>query len=324
MADLKSSYSAADNIPVKLIKNYELMHSMMTKRIILPIHVQFIISNKCNLKCPFCSCSNDDRETDMSLEDALRLIELMARLGTKSVTITGGGEPLLHPNFIEILEAFNEANIDVGLVTHGLELHPDLPLENVVWCRISNADHRKLTVNYLKNLSETVQAIPQVDWAFSHVVSSEPNFDEIQRVIEFANLHKFTHVRLVADLLDYCNVNLNIVKKEMKDRGVDDQLVIYQGRNEPTKGGPCYICYLKPIIGADCKVYACCGAQYALKTPSRYMPQELCLGSAFELEEIIKNSDKPFDGSICYRCYYDNYNKILETILAKTEHMNFV
>ena len=67
-----------------------------------------------------------------------------------------------------------------------------------------------------------------------------------------------------------------------------------------------------------------CGAQYALKIPSKYMPPELCLGSAFDLDKIIKNSSKPFDGSICYRCYYENYNKILGTILAKTEHMNFV
>lgn len=324
MTDLKSSYSAADNIPVKLIKNYELMHSMMTDRIILPVHVQFIITNRCNLKCPFCSYANDDRKTEMSLKDARKLIRIMKDLGTRSVTITGGGEPLLHPHFSEILTAFYEADIEVGLVTHGLELKPDtLPLKKMTWCRISNADHRSLTGSYLKRLSETVEAIPEVDWAFSHVVSPEPNYDEIQRVIEFANVHEFTHVRLVADLLDYENVDLGPVEKEMKER-VDDSLVIYQGRNSPTKGGNCYICYLKPIIGADCKVYSCCGAPYALKNPSKYMPPELCLGSAFDLDKIIKNSSKPFDGSICYRCYYENYNKILEAILAKTDHMNFV
>lgn len=324
MIDLKSSYSAADSIPVKLIKNYVLMHSMMTEGIILPIHVQFIITNKCNLKCPMCSCANDDRETEISLNDALKLIEIMKNLGTRSVTVTGGGEPLLHPKFIEILEAFHEVDIDVGLVTHGLELNPDLPLNKIIWCRISNSDNRKFTGEYFKRLSSTVEAIPEVDWAFSHVVSSNPNFDEIQRIIEFANLYKFTHVRVVADLLDYNNVNLEIVKKTMKNRGVDDSIVIYQGRNNPTHGGPCYICYLKPVIGADCKVYSCCGCQYSLKTPSRCMPPELCLGSAFDLEKIIKNSNKPFDGSICYRCYYENYNKILEAILVKTEHMNFV
>lgn len=324
MADLKSSYSAADCIPVKLIKNYELMHSMMNNKRILPIHVQFIITNKCNLNCLFCSCSKDDRKTEMSLEDARKLIAIMASQGTRSVTLTGGGEPLLHPHFSEILECLFDAGIKVGLVTNGLKLKPDLPLNEVTWCRISNDDHRKFTERYSKCLSETVQAIPEVDWAFSHVVSSEPNIDEIQRVIEFANLHKFTHVRLVADLLDYCNINLNFVKEEIRKRGVDDRTVIYQKRNRPVKGGDCYICYLKPVIGADCKVSACCGSQYALKKPSRCMPPELCLGSAFDLEKIINNSHKPFNGSICYRCYYENYNKILGAILSDTEHMDFV
>lgn len=258
MADLKSSYSAADSIPIKLIKNYELMHSMMNDGIILPIHVQFIPTNRCNLKCLFCSCANDDRKTEMSLKDARKLIEIMKNLGTRSVTITGGGEPLLHPHFSEIIKAFNEADIEVGLVCHGLELRCDSPLEEIVWCRISNADHRSLTGKYLKRLNDVVETFPNIDWAFSHVVSADPNFNEIHRIIEFANLHNFTHVRIVADLLNYHNVNLGIVEKAMKNRGIDDSLVIYQGRNKPTKGGDCYICYLKPIIGADCKVYTCC------------------------------------------------------------------
>jgi len=323
MKDLKSSFSAADSIPVKLVKDYELMQSMMKDKRILPVHAQFIPTNKCNLKCSFCSCANDDRQSEMPLEDARKIINLMKSLGTKAATITGGGEPLLHPDFAEIITAFNEAGIKTGLVTHGLGLNPQLPLKDLVWCRISNADHRSLTGNYQKRLRQTVEAFPEVDWAFSHVVSSKPNLDEIQRVIEFANSQNFTHVRLVADLFNYENVDLIAVEKEIKNR-VDDSKVIYQGRNMPSKGGPCYIGYLKPLISADCKVYTCCGAQYALKEPSKCMPPELCLGSAFDLDKIIDNSDKPFDGSICYRCYYDNYNNILGNILAKTEHMDFV
>jgi MoaA/NifB/PqqE/SkfB family radical SAM enzyme len=260
----------------------------------------------------------------MSFKDAQKIIKIIKDLGTKSVTVTGGGEPLIHPRFSDIMGAFYDAGIEIGLVTNGLFFNNSHSyLKKIVWCRISNADDRSLTGDYLRSLSNTVETFPEVDWAFSHVVSRKPNLDEIQRVIEFANVYEFTHVRLVADLLDYWNVDLEQVEKEMKDR-VDDSKVIYQGRNTPLKGGDCYICYLKPIIGADCKVYTCCGVQYALKEPSKYMPPELCLGSAFDLDKIIRNSSKPFDGSICYRCYYENYNKILGTILAHTEHMNFV
>lgn len=318
-----NSFTAADSIPVKLIKNHELLKSMVKNKVIPPIHVQFIPTNKCNLKCTFCSCSNEDRRIEMSFDDALRIIEKLHKLGTQSVTITGGGEPLLYPHLKELFKAFHEAGIKIGFVTNGLLLNR-LSYEYVTWCRISNSDERKFNTKYFNNLVEAVEDNPNVDWAFSHVVSSKPNHAEIRRIVDFANLYQFTHVRLVADLLDYENVNLLEVKRTLRESNVDDDIVIYQSRNVPTIGGDCYICYLKPMIGADCKVYACCGIQYALKKPSKSLPKELCLGSAFDIEDIIKKSRKPFDGNICHRCYYDNYNKILGSILAKTQHMEFV
>ena len=256
MIDIKNSYTSADNIPIKLVKNYDLLHSMMTKKKIIPIHVQFIPTNRCNLKCLFCSCSEDDRKTEMSLDDAKRIIEILHKLGTKSVTITGGGEPLLYPHFQELLAVFHDAGIQIGMVTNGLLLDR-FSYEYVTWCRISNSDERYLDHSYYRTLSTAVEDNLNVDWAFSHVTSSTPNCSEIQRIIEFANLYNFTHVRIVADLLDYENVNLNSVRDFLEDL-VDLHKVIFQSRNVPTRGGNCYICYLKPMISADCNVYACC------------------------------------------------------------------
>jgi len=318
-----NSYTAADSLPVKLIKNYELLRSMREKKTIIPIHVQFIPTNQCNLNCTFCSCSEDDRKTEMSFDDAKRIIEKLHKLGTKSVTLTGGGEPLLYKHFQELLTEFHSAGIKIGFVTNGLSLD-QYSYEYVTWCRISNSDERVLNSEYYKILNIAVEDNPDVDWAFSHVVSPYPDCAKIQRIIEFANLNNFTHVRLVADLLNYDKVDLSKVRITLKTNYVDDSKVIYQSRNTPTRGGDCYICYLKPMIGADCKVYCCCGSQYSLKKPSKSLPSELCLGSAFDIDKIIKNSHIPFNGYICHRCYYENYNKVLEAILTDTEHMDFV
>jgi len=252
-----NSYTAADSLPIKLIKNYELLKSMMEDKVIIPIHVQFIPTNRCNLDCTFCSCSEDDRKTEMSLDDARKIIDKLHKLGTQSVTITGGGETLLYPNLQELFSLFREAGIKIGLVTNGLLLDR-WSYEDVTWCRISNSDERKFSSSYLKTLTLAVEKNPNVDWAFSHVVSSNPNISEIKYLIEFANLYNFTHIRLVADLLDYKNVDLEKVKTELNKQHVDDRRVIYQSRNVPVRGGDCYICYLKPIISANCRVYACC------------------------------------------------------------------
>lgn len=323
--DIRNSYTAADGLPIKLINDSELMNHIKVKKEIPPIHVQFIPTNRCNLNCDFCSCSEEDRNIEISLLEAEKIINILWDLGTKAVTITGGGEPLMHPNIKEIIEMFIDYDIQVGLVTNGLLLHRSSEfIGYVTWCRISNGKNRSLTGEYWNNLSRTVIDNPKIDWAFSHVVSPNPNHDEIKRVIDFANFHDFTHVRLVADLFQTEKVDLWALREWLREKGINDRLVIYQARNKPRRGSDCYICYLKPVIGADCKVYTCCGAQYALEVPSKRMPPELCLGSAFEMQRIITHSHKPFDGSICHRCYYENYNSVLKATLSKIDHERFV
>ena len=318
---IRSSYTAADSIPFKLISDARIVGIITQRKVIPPWHVQFIPTNKCNLNCPFCSCAEDDRKTEMNITDAEYIISLLHELGSRAVTITGGGEPFLYKHISRLIWGFVLHNIQVGLVTNGLLLNRNhSALKPVTWCRISNGDDRQFTDDYHRTLSEVVASNQHIDWAFSHVVSRHPNICEIKKVIGFANEHKFTHVRLVADLLDYENVDMEALQYQLEDDKIDLSRVIFQARNEPVRGMPCYICYLKPIIGADCKVYTCCGVQYALKKPSKKMPRELCLGSAFDMQKIIERSHRPFDGSICHRCYYKSYNDVLRELLAEHEH----
>jgi len=266
------------------------------------------------------------RAPDNTGRDAFELIGLFRSLGTRALTITGGGEPPEYPYLEGVIDRFVQNNIQVGLVTNGIHLDrlSRDTLRRLTWCRISHSDERTFTEEYAQSLEAIVCVAPRVDWAFSYVVTAEPNEEMIRKVVHFADVHGFTHVRLVADLLDYANVDLERMKKKINLRGTNDSKVIYQGRNKPRVGGPCFICFLKPVVAADCKVYTCCGAQYALDPPSRRMPEELCLGSAFDLDKIAERSYYPFPGDICKRCYYSEYNRLLADLFSRVEHVNFV
>ena len=54
---LRKSYASASEFPTKLV------HISVTdkERNIKPIHVNFYPTNKCNLKCKFCSCADRDK-----------------------------------------------------------------------------------------------------------------------------------------------------------------------------------------------------------------------------------------------------------------------
>lgn len=324
--DKTISYTAADTIPLKMIVHNELQKSIK-EGVIIPIHVQFIPTNKCNLSCNFCSCSKRTKNLEMDFDKAKKVIDDLAKLGCKAVTITGGGEPLMYPKINELIEYFISKKIKVGFVTNGLMLKSKMnmvTLNKVTWCRVSNGDDRTLTGLYRDALSEVVKKCPDVDWAFSHVVTVDRNFEEIRRIIEFANMHNFTHVRLVADLFSPEQVSMDAIKEHMRLHKIDDTKVIYQGRKEFERGGDCFICYLKPLIGPDFVVYNCCGVQYAMDNPAYDLPIKLSIGYALNLQEIYNKNQKAFNGSICSKCYYMNYNRILKSMLSEINHADFV
>lgn len=322
----RDSFTSADSFPLKLIQDYETIKRIKEEGQIPLIHAQIIPTNKCNMSCNFCSCEYEDRTQEMPLYKMEGLIDTLASLGTKAVTITGGGEPTMYPHIGTMINKLYNNDIKAGMVTNGLRLDKVSPeyINMLTWCRISNGDFRKMSDAYKNKLETVVKNCPDVDWAFSHVVSSKPNIDEISRVINFANEHDFTHVRLVADLFDTQNVSMEYTKKMIQGNGIDDSKVIYQGRQSPTKGSDCYIGYLKPVISADGNIYMCCGSQYAISGKERKMPEELCMGNIEAINSAMLDNSHVKKGNQCDVCYYSNYNKTLESLMKDVSHKEFL
>lgn len=325
--DKRVSFTAANSLPLKILKHKDLINSIYDGKI-KPVHLQMIPTNKCNMTCPFCSCSDRDKELEMSLETCVDVIGEFYKNGMKSITITGGGEPLMYPHIKECVDNLHSKNVDIGLVTNGLLLGKsdgDM-LNKLTWCRISSGDHRRFTEGYSRQIEKAVNYGKDVDWAFSHVVSKEPNLETICKVVDFANKHKnFTHVRLVSDLFIPESIDFEIIKDELSKQGIHEDKVIYQERKNFTKGAEkCLISLLKPVVDPEGFLYPCCGAQYAEKDPSKDMSESMRMGHYKDLSDIIENS-KHFDGRKCHKCYYSEYNELLDVIAYRElTHVNFV
>jgi organic radical activating enzyme len=316
------SFTAANSIPVKIFKNEQLVKNL-NMGYIPPIHVQLIPTNRCNLKCSFCSCSQRNKKDELTMRQIETLCEQLKHIGCKAATITGGGEPLMHKDISLILDSLDNYDIKIGLVTNGLLLHRlnVTDFNKITWCRISCADERDF--DEAQDIIEiAVKCGRNVDWAFSYVVGNNYNAENLNKYITFANKYNFTHIRVVSDLLNLSNVkNMNEIKKSIV---TNDNLVIYQGRKEFDPGQKeCRISLLKPVIGADGFVYPCCGVQYAHQIEDRDNPQSMRMGRIEDIEKIYFEQ-KFFNGLQCYRCYYKNYNDILEQMVGKMEHLEFV
>ncbi len=310
----KESYTAASIFPTKLL------HQQVTKDgKIIPVHIQLVPTNACNLNCGFCSCSDRDKKKKLSLDQMIKIIDTVAERGAKTITWTGGGEPLLHPKINEAIKYASSKGIQSGLVTNGILLNRLDKHDSLTWCRISSSDDR---VPAYDTIAKAVNKNIQTDFAFSHVITSKPNYQTIENLISFANSFDFTHVRLVSDLLDLDNVP-SMEEIRGKIHPIDDRRVIYQGRKDSTKGvKDCHISLLKPVITPE-GVFPCCGIQYAIHGQPHDMVEGMSMGKVEDLQEIL-DTQIPFNGSKCDTCFYSQYNSALVQLLTKPEHLDFV
>ena len=77
----------------------------------------------CNLSCAY--CNEYDKVSDpVPLDEMLRRIDHLARLGTSIITISGG-EPLTHPDLDEIIGRIRHHGRIAGMITNGYFLMPD-------------------------------------------------------------------------------------------------------------------------------------------------------------------------------------------------------
>lgn len=329
----KFSYTAASCYPLKISFNPELMDSIINYRKILPWHLQLNLTNKCSFNCSFCSCSNRMRDVEMDFDRLTQFIEdgnITPSWRYPSVTITGGGEPTFYSKINEAIGMLKRSRMDIGLVTNGsnIQVLDKASLRKLTWTRISSSDELDKQTNLAKwfdRLQSVVESAPEVDWAFSHVLSEHPNFGILKQIVTFANKHDFTHIRIVSDLLNLDKVSsMDIIRRMLEAYGLDTSRIIFQGRKEYTHGQKkCYISLLKPVISADEKILPCCGTQYAKDPPSRDYDSSMIMGGMLDLPQLIK-SQKCFDGSQCIRCYYQEYNTYLEMLLSELKHVRFI
>ncbi len=88
-----------------------------------PYMAHIVPMRRCNLACTYCN-EFDDVSDPVPLEEMLRRIDHLGRLGTSVITISGG-EPLLHPELDQIIARIRRTGAIAGMITNGYLLMPD-------------------------------------------------------------------------------------------------------------------------------------------------------------------------------------------------------
>jgi len=306
-------YVAAGAFPIKLVRCKD---AIIDGRIV-PYHLQLFPTNRCNKNCPFCSCLKIDRRLELSFNEIKQILDYFRKLGSKAITISGGGEPTLHQNLNDILLYAKLLGYEIGLVSNGVlwskKGNFDIANNTLTWSRLSVTDD---TIN---NIEIYANNLLYVDVGLSYVVVEDTNVDNVSRIFKVAeSIKNLTHIRLVTNINK--NKLENVLLNIKNSIGYLSTKAIYQCRDESVRGtSNCLISLLKPVIAADGYLYPCCGVQYASGI-SLDMPKQYRMGKWSEYEKMVG-----FNGSICDKCYYSKYNQILEVLIVKKlKHLSFL
>lgn len=315
---LTKSYTAADTFPWKLLRH----ETAVANGAIRPVHLQLIPTNRCNGGCRWCSCAEVNRSESLETAEMGDILRYFAALGTKAVTFTGGGEPTLHSGLIETMALARSLDMEVGLVTNGLEwsekTRRQLAAADAMlrWARLSVV--RPEGPYATDRVVRFADNLPSVDVGVSFTVTAGADCHLAAAVCRAAaKAENVTHVRFVQDIL---HPDALAFRRVQEACAAVSRKAVFQKRDRDVPGtNRCLISRLRPLVGADGHVYPCCGVQYAADPPPRKLPIEfrVCHWSQFHLAP-------PFDGSPCRRCSYAAYNELLAGMTAEVRHERFV
>ena len=147
-------------------------HLPKNTKISKPRTLLFLINEGCNLRCGFCDLWSHFE--NIPLEKVEPILQDAKKIQTQTVVLTGG-EPLLHPNWLEIVALAKKYGFHVNMTTNGT-------LVEKYWDKIQNSK--------IDSLSFSIDGLPQTHdeirgqkgafdktWKALQRVKSETNID---------------------------------------------------------------------------------------------------------------------------------------------------
>lgn len=336
------------------------MQALREGKRIAPVELQLILSDLCNHDCHFCAyrASNGlsterfaEGETKnpnrmIPADKAQEIIIDAAAAGIKSVIFTGGGEPTVHPQHIDLFRLALELRLECSLNTNGVtfregwrEVYPKFtyvrfsvdascPTEYSVIRRCPSTHYMRIIKN-LNDLREEIELADSPCVVGTGYVVTPGNYKNLRMGVKRLRDAGAHYVRLAAmqstegtdayegkwqDALDAAAECAVLETDDFKVYNLMEGVV-----GDRPDYGFCGFQHMVLYVGGNLECYRCCYTAYtAHGLVGDLKDQSLAdyLGSR-EIE--------PFDARSCEVCPLNDKNRVIDYLTQKEPtHVNFV
>jgi len=122
-----------------------------------PVMAQIVPARFCNLSCGYCN-EYDKVSEPVPLDEMIRRIDHLGRLGTTVITISGG-EPLTHPQLDDVIRRIRRTGAIAGIITNGYLLNA----ERIERLNQAGLDHMQISIDNLQPDEVSMKSLKVLD-----------------------------------------------------------------------------------------------------------------------------------------------------------------
>ena len=341
----------------KFVNHFDRLQSIARDELTYPVTVEIDPSNVCNHRCQWCVSFLAHNGDMLKFDRFDKLVEELETMHVESVVLKGGGEPTVHPQFVDMLHRLKDRGLGVGLISNGSMPRkgtPDAVLECVDWVRISLDAATAETHNAIHQTKDFDRIIDNIGYLARNTkrtlvgvnfVCEERNHLEI---VPFAELCKSLGVGYVSIrcVFDPDNPFTEQVRAGMRQGGLEAKKLeteyfrvklgnftneyLDAQADQPFPYERCLGPNMVGVVGGDGEMYACCFLR-GNREFSFGNVNEQSFKEVWESEHRREVMERVYAGECGYACKggmtfnrYNIYNQLLNYMaLEEKQHANF-
>ena len=348
----------------KLIFHPDRVSQWMKGEVVYPINAEIGLAGACNHRCTFCAVDYMGYNP-VVLETELinQRMEEMQQKGLKSVLFAGTGEPLLHKDAPNIINATKKIGVDVALSTNGVLFTEDVArecMESISWIRFSTSAGTEETYKKIHrgkdgdldkvftNIQKAAELKKKYGWKTVlgvQIVMIPENADEVvmlARKTKELGADQFSvksfgwqplsksELKAEVDRVNYYDYHEDIIK-ELESLNDDNFRAVYRtNRMSKAKLGKNYTeCYAMPFhvnIDAHGDVWPCC-VLIGMKDMSFGNINENTFEEIWNGQQranVIRRLKEMKLSECTPECKLDDMNRYLHELTHPNAHVNFI
>jgi len=325
--------------------------------------MEYDLVNRCDNFCPWCAgfhgLNRADKTTwnkgnvgqSWKLDEAKDVLYQLYDLRVKAVTFTGGGEPMMSPHIVELIQYADSLTLDVALITNGKRLTLE-KAEQIFpyceWVRVSvdasnpkeyEEQHGMFEKDW-HSLLDNIEKIAVHKGDCTLGIAFLTNGLNDDSIMPFAELGKglgvdyaqFRPQHLTTD--QHTSKTLKMISNAIETYADDPDYNVVCSEHKYQKIGDgnvgryytkCYGQHFAGVIAADHKLYACCHMRgiekYCIGDLRKQTLKEIWYSKKkMNMEDVVDVTS-----SDCIPlCRGDSFNEILFPLKQPITHANFI